>query len=191
MGRASREKHLWRTPDHQRAVAPARACQTCGCCPTGNCEWRHGLGDAVAGRPDKQGYLVRRAAIDAHLYTAIDFTTMDGATFARSDVQAQLQELAAKDKSLVILLTPSGSPVGIVGDPALQQAFLAKIIESDPKLATAVVDDEVAGQVDRDLMVPQAVKLEKQARVAKHSTTAIGQAVNGGTDLNPVLEFIQ
>jgi hypothetical protein len=193
MGRASREKKVWTTRDGKRADTPGRKCSDCAACMARDCEWLHGLWDDIM-RPDRSGLLVRRSALDGSLCSVVDFRTGDGAMYTAPEIQDRLSRFAQRQGCLLVLLDSSGTPVGIVGNETLRQAFLSQLIEAQPRLASALVDDKVAGQVDRDALTPGVVAAEEQQRrlmTLADAARAEPSVVIAGSDLNPVMEFIQ
>lgn len=193
MGRASREKKVWTTRDGQRADNPGRKCGECQCCTAKDCEWLHGLWDDTM-RPDRVGLMVRRSAVDGSLCSVVDFRTKDGALYTDPDIQDRLSRFAHKQGCLLVLLDSSGTPVGIVGNETLRQAFLSRLIESQPRLASALVDDKVAGQIDRETLTPGIVAAEEQTRrlmTMADAARSEPEVVISGSDLNPVMEFVQ
>lgn len=192
MGRASRTKHIWHTTSRQRAPEPIRDCGACNNCTTHSCEWRHGMLDSPAGRPDNLGVLFRQSALDPSVLSAIDIRTSGGAIFAYPDMQERLMRIALKGGRVIILLTSSMSPVGMVGAEAARAALFAKLGQMAPqqvpaRLAAALIDDDLAGKVDRDALVPGQVAAEKVVRSAQ----AAPQHILSGSRLQPVLETIQ
>jgi len=193
MGRASREKKVWTTRDGQRADKPGRKCGECQSCMAKDCEWLHGLWDDTM-RPDRVGLLVRRSALDGSLCSVVDFRTRDGALYTDADIQDRLSRFAQKQGCLLVLLDHAGTPVGIVGNETLRQAFLSQMIEAQPRLASALVDDKVAGQIDRETLTPGVVAREEQTRRLKtlaDMARSEPSVVISGSDINPVMEFIQ
>jgi hypothetical protein len=167
-----------------------RSCDDCNLCMLKSCAWKDGqLQEGL--RPDLTGWLARRSPVHQGLYTAIDLATADGASFASSDVQAALSGLAAEQDSLVLMMDTSGNPLGIVGSEAKQQQFLQSLVQEQPRLAAALVDDSVAGRMDREVLSPAAVRHEQENSRLVPRQAPSPTFVISGSALNPVLETIQ
>jgi len=181
---------VWHTADGQRQQDPVRECGGCQSCALKACEWRHGLG-AEDARPDSTGWLARRSALSPSLCVVVDFRTSGGALYAQEQVQQELAALSCKEDWTLVLLDDTGTPVGVVGSEEQRSRLLGELIESSPKVASALVDDNVAGAIDRSTLTPAMAKLQEQARKQAAMASQGPSFVVSGTELNPVLETIQ